>query len=154
MSVLAYGTWNAVGCWFLLRLLWGWRSSQDILALLFRPLRLLWRDSHPNFSHWCKLMAVPSANLNNNFTSRKRTCIFLPHEPHFYILKLEFTVVFTIFYYFCLKYRLWILVRTASPRWFLRLPTIYVLSRNVTNSRVFFYLKIFSLGGEIFYIFE
>ena len=63
MSVLAYGTWNAIGCWFLLCLFGGWRSSQGILTLPFKPLnsnmslpplRLLWRDSHPN----CSIMLV------------------------------------------------------------------------------------------------
>ena len=46
---------------------WGWRSSQDILALLFRPLnsnmslltlRLLWRDSHPNCSRMLVILPV------------------------------------------------------------------------------------------------
>ena len=33
------------------------------------------------------------------------------------------------------KHRLWVLVRTASVRQFWRVPTIYVLSRNMKNSR-------------------
>ena len=38
MAVLAYGTWNAIGYWFLLLLFGSWRSSQGVLTLLFRPL--------------------------------------------------------------------------------------------------------------------
>ena len=58
------------------------------------------------------------------------------------------------FSYYCIKHRLWVLVRTASPRRFYRVPTIYVLSRNMKNIRVF-YLKIFSFfGGEIFHIYR
>ena len=38
MSVLLYGTWNTIECWFLLHLFGGWRLSQGILALTFRPL--------------------------------------------------------------------------------------------------------------------
>ena len=52
------------------------------------------------------------------------------------------------------KHRLWVLFRTVSPRRFERGPTIYVMSRNMKNIRVLFYLKIFNFGGEIFYIFE
>ena len=41
------------------------------------------------------------------------------------------------FSYFCSKYRLWVLVRTTSARRFKRVPTIYVLSRNMKNIRIF-----------------
>ena len=39
-------------------------------------------------------------------------------KPHFYIVKLEFTGVFIIFLISAQKYRLWVLVRTASVRRF------------------------------------
>ena len=52
-----------------------------------------------------------------------------PLPPHFYIVKLGFRGVF-IFLIFALKHRLWVLVRTASPRRFRRVATIYVLSKN------------------------
>ena len=39
----------------------------------------------------------------------------------------------TIFLIFASKHRLWVLVRTASARRFLRVPTIYVLSKNKKN---------------------
>ena len=55
--------------------------------------------------------------------------------------------------YFCSKHRLWVRVRTASPRRFLRVPTIYVLSRNMKNIGIF-YQKFFIFGGKIFNIFE
>ena len=35
------------------------------------------------------------------------------------------------------KHGLWVFIRTASMRQFLRVPTIYVLSRNMKNIRVF-----------------
>ena len=38
-----------------------------------------------------------------------------------------------IFLIFAPKHRLWVLVRTASARWFYRVPTIYVLSKNKKN---------------------
>ena len=52
------------------------------------------------------------------------------------------------------KHTLWVLVRTASPRRFLRVPTMYVLSENIKKIKVcpmsnenfqFFMLKKFSV---------
>ena len=86
----------------------------------------------------------------NYFLCITKTCLynFDSHKPHFYIVKLEFTGVYIIFlillkntdcgYSFAKKHRLWVLVRTASPRRFQRVPTIYVLSRNMKNIRFFF----------------
>ena len=44
-----------------------------------------------------------------------KTCLynFYPLKPHFYIVKLGFTVVYTIFLISAEKNRLWVLVRTA-----------------------------------------
>ena len=68
---------------------------------------------------------------------------FDPLKPHFYLVKLGFTGVHIISLISAQKHRLWVLVRTASPRRFLRVLTIYVLSRNMKNITVFLYLKIF-----------
>ena len=43
---------------------------------------------------------------------------FDPLKPHYYIEKLGFTGVYIIFLISAQKYRLWVLVRTASPRRF------------------------------------
>ena len=43
---------------------------------------------------------------------------FDPLKPHFYIVKLGFTGVYIIFCISAQKHRLWVLVRTASPRRF------------------------------------
>ena len=69
-----------------------------------------------------------------------KTCLynFDPLKPHFCIVKLGFTGVYIIFLISAQKHRLWVLVRTA----FERVPTIYVLSRNMKNIEIF-YLKIF-----------
>ena len=40
------------------------------------------------------------------------------------------------------KYRLWVLVRTASPRRFSQVPIIYVLCRNMKTTRIF-HLEVF-----------
>ena len=72
--------------------------------------------------------------------SRTETCLynFDPRKPHFYIVKLGFTGVYIIFLISAQKHRLWVLVRTASPRWFLQVPTIYVLRRNMKKYQSFF----------------
>ena len=80
--------------------------------------------------------------------TKTRLYNFDPLKPHFYIVKLGFTGVYIIFLISAQKHRLWVLVRTAS-----RVPTIYILSRNMKNISVF-YFKFSVFGGEIFYIFE
>ena len=49
-----------------------------------------------------------------------RTCYMMltPLKPHFYIVKLGFTRVYIIFITQAQKHRLWVLVRTTSPRRF------------------------------------
>ena len=49
-----------------------------------------------------------------------KTCLYIidPCKPHVYIVKLGFTGVYIIFLSFARKHRLWVLVRTASPRRF------------------------------------
>ena len=69
--------------------------------------------------------------------TKTRLYNFYPLKPHFYIVKLGFTSVCIILLISAQKHRLWVLVRTALTRRFLRVPTIYVLSRNVKNIRVF-----------------
>ena len=43
---------------------------------------------------------------------------FDPFKPHFYVVKLGFTGVYIIFLISAQKHWLWVLVRTASARWF------------------------------------
>ena len=49
-----------------------------------------------------------------------KTCLYNtdPLKPHFYIVKLGFTGVYIISFISAQKHRLWVLVRTASPRRF------------------------------------
>ena len=49
-----------------------------------------------------------------------KTCLynFDPLKPHFYTVKLGFTGVYIIFLISAQKHRLWVPVRTASPRQF------------------------------------
>ena len=78
---------------------------------------------------------------------------FDPLKPHYYIVKLGFTGVHIIFLISAQKHKLWVLFRTNSGRLFLWVPTIYVLSRNMKNIRIFIW-KLSVFGGEIFNIFE
>ena len=54
--------------------------------------------------------------------TKTRLYSFDPLKPYFYTVKLGFTGVYIDFSYFFPKHRLWVLVRTASPRRFLRVP--------------------------------
>ena len=69
--------------------------------------------------------------------TKTRLYNFDPRKPHFYIVKLGFTGVYIIFLISAQKHRLWVLVRTASERRFYQVLTIYVLSRNMKNIRLF-----------------
>ena len=84
-----------------------------------------------------------------------KTCLynFDPLKPHFYIVKLGFTGVYIIYLISAQKHRLWVLVRTASPR---RLTSTYNLCFEQKYEKYQnFYLKIFIFfGGKIFNIFE
>ena len=69
-----------------------------------------------------------------------KTCLynFDPLKLHFYIVKLGFTGVYIIFLIFAQKHRLWVLVRTASPRRFFENFHILVVKFSVyLNRRVF-----------------
>ena len=95
---------------------------------------------------------VSSADASNGYTWQTtvdgnctfvicitKTCLYNsdPLKPHFYIVKLGFRGVSIIFLILLEKHRFWVLIRTASPRRFLQVPTIYVLSRNMKNIRIF-----------------
>ena len=58
--------------------------------------------------------------LPRKFHSITKTCLynFDPLKSHFYTVKLGFTGVFFIVLISAQKHRLWVLVRTASPRRF------------------------------------
>ena len=75
------------------------------------------REKHQLVSIFVTFFSYPCAG----FTITKTYLYlynFYPLNPHFYIVKLGFTGVhlYTLFFLFLLKkYRLWVLVRTASP---------------------------------------
>ena len=58
--------------------------------------------------------------FNIDSFSITKTCLynFDPLKPHFYIVKLGFIGIYSIFLITAQKHRLWVLIRTASLRWF------------------------------------
>ena len=80
---------------------------------------------------FCRCMFV----ICSSFGALRRLCFIMktclynfdPLKPHFYLVKLGFTGVYIIFLISAQKHRLWVLVRTASPRRFSQVPTNYVL---------------------------
>ena len=93
------------------------RSAAFTLGLHCLPMSILW-----------------DAGINGLIITKTYLYNFDPLKPQFYIVKLGFTGVYIIFLISAPIHRMWVLVR--------RVPTIYVLSRNVKNIRIF-YLKIF-----------
>ena len=85
-----------------------------------------------------------------------KTCLynFDPLKPHFYIVKLGFTGVYTSFLIAAQKidcgYSLEPPHRGGSNVYI----TIYILSRNKKNIRFFLSENSHFFGGKIFYIFE
>ena len=79
---------------------------------------------------------------------------FDPLKPNFYTVKLGLTGVYINFLISAQKLRLWVLVRTASASWFLGVPTVYVLSRNMKTTRIFSSESFHFFGGKILNIFE
>ena len=79
------------------------------------------------------------------------TCLynFDPFKPHFYIVKLGFTGCALLFLF--LLQNIECGYSLEPPR---RVPTFYVLSRNVKNLRIFFIRKFSFFGDKIFSIFE
>ena len=115
-----------------------------------------WRLYYFLRDHWIKHQASARgayAASQITFIRKTRLYNFDPLKPHFYIVKLGFTGGIHYFSYFCSKHILWVLVRTASARQLKRVPTIYVLSRNMKSIRVFIW-KLSVFGGEIFNISE
>ena len=83
----------------------------------------------------------PRAGISCRLSSITKTCLynFDPLKPHFYIIKLGFTGVYIIFLISSQNIDYGYLLE--PPR---RVPTVYVLSRNIKNIRDF-YPKIFIL---------
>ena len=127
-------------------------------------------STHPVSRHvfivYRHILASHAAALSTKHSSWKHTYIILTPinptfisdpsilmGPSFYIVKLGFTEVYIIFLISAQKHRLWVLVRTASPRRFQRVPTIYFCTE-IWKISEFLSEKLAVFGGEIFNIFE
>ena len=64
------------------------------------------------------------------------------------------TGVYISFLILLKEHRLWVLVRTASPRRYKRVPTIYVLSRNMKKYQIFLSENFPFFGCKVFNMFE
>ena len=82
-----------------------------------KPLGKIWQRFQ-NVICYCFNLELKS--METACTLITKTCLynFDPLKPHFYTVKLGFTWVCIIFLISAQKHRLWVLIRTASPRWF------------------------------------
>ena len=78
--------------------------------------------------------------------------LFWPPSTPLIYSKTGVTGVYIILLISAQNHILWVLVRTASSRRFERVPTIYVLSRNMKNIRLFIW-KFSGFRDEVFNIF-
>ena len=99
-----------------------------------------------------KIFFMLNSTEHDSFPAITKTYLYNvdPLKPHFYIVKLGFTEVYITAFISAQKIGLWILVRTATTRRFLRVPTI-CLSTNMKNIRIFI-KNISFFGGKIFNI--
>ena len=72
----------------------------------------------PVIISWRSVVSFFHKNVHKSWLLITKTCLynFDPFKPHFYIVKLGFTGVCNIFLISAQKHRLWVLVRTTSPR--------------------------------------
>ena len=79
-----------------------------------------WASLKVRMKRCCQSPIVIAEKQKITYIAITKTCLYNtdPLKPHLYIVKLGFTGVCIIFSYCCSKYRLWVLVRTASPRRF------------------------------------
>ena len=76
------------------------------------------KEKVPNLELCILVLKVEQDNFFCLFITK--TCLynFDPLKPHLYIIKLGFTGVYIILIISAQQHRLWVLVRTASQRWF------------------------------------
>ena len=89
--------------------LWGQQSLWSDCRNAMADLSLRWAN-----------MSEGTLGFIFSLISSSKTCLYNidPLKPHFYIVKLGFTGVYIMFLISAQKHRLWVLVRTASPRRF------------------------------------
>ena len=96
------------------------------LCTINRPVRYWGRNQYLLYASPCSISIMLWARADTcNLTQRKKctitkTCLYnFDHlKPHLHIVKLGFTGVYIIFLISAQKHRLWVFVRTASPRRF------------------------------------
>ena len=97
-------------------------SEISIFILISLSLSLICSLSHhllynnDELTYYWKFLYLSTCILSH--ITKTRLYNFDPLNPHFYIVKLGFTRVYLIFLISAQKHRLWVLVRTTSPRQF------------------------------------
>ena len=129
-------------------------TSSHLLCLLSSAGVGPVRKSNRWFTHATQMSVSLLEKVNHDYIFNTTSfslhiiCIFTSYltlslgkhvrEINIPLVKLGNAGVKLFFLIFAPKHRLWVLVRTASPRRFLRVPTIYVLSENKKNINTFY----------------
>ena len=90
--------------------------------LMIKVLTIRWLTTSLVLNNWALVipitMQLDLGRLSDYSITKTYLYNFDPLKPHFYIVKLGFTGVYNIILFLVKKHRLWVLVRTASPRRF------------------------------------
>ena len=117
----------------------------------YRPVMVADRPITARYRFIKKASWVRIFKGNYLIITKTRLCIFDPPPLKTQLLyrKMGFTGVYIIFLISAIKHRLWAPVRTVWMRWFQRVPTISVSSKNNKNI-TFLHLKLFpAIKGAI-----
>ena len=104
-------------CSFCLRTASAWSDCADGRANLGLRCPYMPEDTFLHGAVNVMYESVPK-DQKIQFITKTYLYSFDPLKSHLYIVKLGFTRVYIIFLISAQKHRLWVLVRTASPRWF------------------------------------
>ena len=111
ITVLSGGLMGLLSCFLVVLLaLWSPSSTAAHFAFCFLSVCIRSISGIHSWGH--------SVQLFDHHITKTRLYIIDPLKPHFYIVKMGFTGVYIIFLSSAQKHRLWVLVRTASPRRF------------------------------------
>ena len=96
---------------------WSWSSLYGVLQT---TNSVFWKRRHSDLNPEYDIFKPHHGKRAVIGYAITKTCLynFDPLKPHSYIVKLGFTGVYIIFLISAQKHRLWVLLRTASPRRF------------------------------------
>ena len=97
-----------------------WQHHSKTCLQAYTDSEGLDQPAHLRYAGWSGPLLSANRIMDTTKCIITKTCLYNidPLKPHIYIVKLGFTGVYIIFLISSQKHRLWVLIRTASPRQF------------------------------------